>query len=302
MSVRRVHGPLRVGLQLPSFTWPGAPESIASTLVEVAQAAEDAGFASLWVMDHFFQLPPETGLGGPDKPMLESYTTLGLLAGATKRVQLGPLVVGVHHREPGVLVKCATTLDVLSDGRSYLGIGAGWYESESRGLGIPFPSRRERFERLEEALQIVHRMWSGDRSTFDGSHYRLEKPINNPAPIARPHPPIMVGGGGERRTLRLVAQYADACNILVPDLGESQRKLEILKRHCKSVGRPYEEVEKTSLIELDLRRGRMNPRDARAAIKAQRDEGIEHVIVNMPDVHEPATMELLRREILPAFA
>jgi F420-dependent oxidoreductase-like protein len=302
VNARRAPGPLRIGLQLPSFTWPGAPESIASTLVEVAQAAEDAGFASLWVMDHFFQLPPDTGLGGPDKPMLECYTTLGFLASATKRVQLGPLVIGVHHREPGVLVKCATTLDVLSGGRSYLGIGAGWYESESRGLGIPFPSRRERFERLEEALQIVHRMWSDDRGAFDGRHYQLANPINNPAPIARPHPPVMVGGGGERRTLRLVAQYADACNILVPDPGESRRKLEILKRHCADVGRPYEAIEKTSLIELDLRRGRMTPRDARAAIDAQRDEGIGHVIVNMPDVHKPATMELLTSEILPAFA
>jgi F420-dependent oxidoreductase-like protein len=302
VSARPGSGPLRVGLQLPSFTWPDAPESIASRLVQVAQGAEDAGFASLWVMDHFFQLPPDTGLGGPDKPMLECYTTLGLLAGATRRVQLGPLVAGVHHREPGVLVKCATTLDVLSGGRSYLGIGAGWYESESRGLGIPFPSRSERFERLEEALQIAHRMWSGDRSAFDGTHYRLEKPINNPAPIARPHPPIMVGGGGERRTLRLVAQYADACNILVPDPGESRRKLEILKRHCDDVARPYEAIEKTSLIELDLRVGNMSPQEARAAIGAQRDEGIGHVIVNMPDIEKSATMELLRREVLPAFA
>jgi len=293
---------LRVGLQIPSFSWPGAPESIATHLAEVAGAAEEAGFASLWVMDHFFQLPPDTGLGGPDAPMLEAYTTLGFLARATNRVQLGALVSGVHHREPGVLVKSATTLDVLSGGRTYLGLGAGWYESESRGLGIPFPARRERFERLEETLQVVHRMWSGDERPFNGRHYRLERPLNNPAPIARPHPPIMIGGGGERRTLRLVAQYADACNILVPDPGESRRKLEVLKRHCDEVGRAYEEIEKTSLVELDLRPGRMRARDAWDLLAMQHQEGIEHVIVNLPDVHDLRYIRLLGREVIPAAA
>jgi F420-dependent oxidoreductase-like protein len=293
---------MRVGLQLPSFTWPGGPAAIGPRLVEIGQAAETAGFASLWVMDHFFQLPEDTGWGGPDEPMLEAYTTLGLLAGATSRIRLGPLVVGAHHREPAVLVKAATTLDVLSGGRSYLGIGAGWYERESRGLGIPFPARRERFERLEETLQIAHRMWMGDRAPFEGRHYKLAEPIGNPAPISSPHPPIMIGGGGERRTLRLVAQYGDACNILVPDPGESRHKLDVLRRHCDDLGRAYDEIEKTALVELDLRPGRMRPQDALAALETQAAEGIEHVIVNMPDVYELRYIETLAREVIPAVA
>jgi F420-dependent oxidoreductase-like protein len=290
---------MRVGLQLPSFTWPGAPDSIPGRLVEIAQAAEQNGFASLWVMDHFFQLPPTTPWEGPDKPMLEAYTTLGLLAGATTRIRLGPLVAAAIHRHPGVLVKTATTLDVVSNGRSYLGLGAGWYEREARGVGIPFPPRAERFERLEETLQIVHLMWSGRPRPFQGRHYRLEEPLNNPGPVARPHPPILVGGGGERRTLRLVARYADACNILVPDPGESARKLEALKRHCEALGRAYEEIEKTSLVEIDLRPGRMSARDVVGALRAQATEGIEHVIVNLPDVHDLRYLDTLGREVLP---
>jgi F420-dependent oxidoreductase-like protein len=293
---------MKVGLQLPSFSWPGGRESIAPRLIEIAQAADDAGFASLWLMDHFFQLPEQTGWGGPDEPMLEAYTALGLLAGATTRVRLGALVAGVHHRQPGVLVKCATTLDVISGGRSYLGIGAGWYARESHGLGIPFPSRGERFERLEETLQIAHQMWSGDTKPFRGRYYTLEEPLNNPQPLSRPHPPIMIGGGGERRTLRLVAQYADACNILVPDPGESRHKLEVLKRHCDIVGRAYGDIEKTSLVELDLRAGRMSARDARVALEAQHDEGIEHVILNFPDAHNLRYIGLLRDEVIPAVA
>ena len=164
--------------------------------------------------------------------MLEAYTTLGFLARATSRVKLGALVGGIHFRHPGLLVKTATTLDVLSGGRSYLGLGAGWYEREAVGLGVPWPSRKERFDLLEETLRLTLQMWSGDRASFDGDHLHLAEPINVPAPVTRPHPPIMIGGGGERRTLRLVAQYADACNILVPDPGESRAKLEVLRRHC----------------------------------------------------------------------
>jgi F420-dependent oxidoreductase-like protein len=293
---------MRVGLQLPSFSFPGGPASIQGRLVEIAQAAEADGFASLWVMDHFFQLPEDTGLGGPTEPMLEAYTTLGHLAAVTRRIRLGPLAAGVMHRHPGVLLKAATTLDVLSGGRSYLAIGAGWYERESRGLGLPFPPRRERFERLEETLRILRSAWSGEERPFDGRHYRLEEPILQPPPITQPHPPIMVAGGGERRTLRLVAEYADACNILVPDPGESRAKLEILKRHCDSVGRAYEEIEKTSLVELDMRPGRMSSADAERILRDQAAEGIEHVIVNTPDVHELEYLHLLGRSVLPAVA
>jgi F420-dependent oxidoreductase-like protein len=291
-----------VGLQLPSFTWPDRPASIGPRLAEIAGAAEEAGFASLWVMDHLWQLPARTGWGGPEAPMLEAYTTLGFLARATNRVRLGALVGAVHFREPGLLVKVATTLDVLSGGRAYLGLGAGWYEDEARGLGLPFPARRERFERLEETLRLAHQMWNGDRSPFAGRHVRAADPLLDPQPLSRPHPPILIGGGGEQVTLRLVATYGDACNILVPDPGESRHKLDVLRRHCEAVGRSYEDIEKTSLVEVDLRPGRQRPADVVAVLQAQADEGIEHVIVNMPDAETIRPLQVFGREIIPAVA
>lgn len=293
---------MRVGLQLPSFSWPGGPAEIASRLTQIAQAAEANGFASLWVMDHFFQLPADTGWNGPDEPMLEAWTTLGFLARATERIEIGPLVGGVVYRHPGILIKTATTLDVLSGGRSWFALGAAWYEREARGLGVPWPSRSERFEQLEETLRIAHQMWSGDRSPFVGRQYRLDEPLLNPMPVARPRPRIMVGGNGEQRTLRLVARYADACNILVPDPGESRRKLDVLRGHCDEVGRSYDEIERTSLIEVDLRDGRMTARDVVDALRRQADEGIEHVIVNMPDAHEMARLETFGRDVIPRAA
>ncbi|HYU49462.1 MAG TPA: LLM class flavin-dependent oxidoreductase [Candidatus Limnocylindria bacterium] len=196
-----------VGLQLPSFSWPDAPASIGPRLGDVTAAAEQAGFASLWVMDHLWQLPARTGWGGPEAPMLEAYTTLGFLARATSRVRLGALVGAVHFRESGLLVKVATTLDVLSGGRAYLGLGAGWYEDEARGLGIAFPARRERFERLEETLRLAHQMWKSDRSPFEGRRVRAADPLLDPQPVSRPHPPILIGGGGEQVTLRLAAEH-----------------------------------------------------------------------------------------------
>ena len=293
---------MQVGLQLPSFTWPGGPGAIATHLAEIAGVAEDAGFSSLWVMDHLWQLPPGSGWGGPDAPMLEAYTTLGFLARSTSSIRLGALVGAVHFREPAVVVKAATTLDVLSGGRAYLGIGAGWYEAEAKGLGIPFPTRPERFRRLADALRLAHQMWAADASPFDGATLHADGPILNPAPVRRPHPPIMIGGGGERTTLRLVARYGDACNILVPDPGESRHKLAVLRAHCEEIGRPYGEIEKTALIEVDLRTGRQTVADVLAAIRAQRDEGIEHVIVNMPDAETIEPLETFGREIIPAVA
>jgi F420-dependent oxidoreductase-like protein len=288
---------MRVGLQLPSFSWPGGAGAIAPRLTEIAQAAESNGFASLWVMDHFFQLPPDTGWNGPDEPMLEAYTTLGYLARATERIALGPLVAGVHFRHPGLLLKTATTLDVLAGGRTYFGIGAGWYEREARGLGVPWPSRRERFDTLEDTLRLAQQLWSGDRRPFEGTHVRLAEPILNPMPVAKPRPRIMVGGGGERRTLGLVAQYADACNILVPDPGESRHKLEVLRRHCDEIGRPFDEIEKTSLLEIDLRRE--TPVEVVGRLREQAREGIEHVVVNMPDAHLIDRVETVGRAVIP---
>jgi F420-dependent oxidoreductase-like protein len=226
---------MRLGLHVPSFTWPGQPASIGPTLAEIARTAEDAGFTSLWVMDHFFQLQL---IGSPDEPMLEAYATLSYLASLTTRVKLGALVTGVIYRYPGVLIKTATTLDVLSGGRSYFGIGVAWNEHEAHGLGIPFPSLKARFEQLEETLKLAHQMWRDDTQPYQGKHYQLAEPINHPQPISRPRPPILIGGGGEHKTLRLVAQHADACNLL-GQLGpeELRRKLEILRSHCEAVDR-----------------------------------------------------------------
>lgn len=291
---------MRIGLQVPSFTWPGQPATIGPKLAEIGRTADDAGFASLWVMDHFFQIQM---VGPHDEPMLEGYAALSFLAGLTRRVQLGTLVTGVIYRYPGVLIKTATTLDVLSGGRSYLGIGAAWNEQESRGLGVPFPPLKERFEMLEEALKLAHQMWRDDTTPFEGKHYQLAEPLNRPQALSQPHPPIMIGGGGEQKTLRLVAQYADACNLFAR-LGadELRRKLEILRGHCESVGRNYEEIERTAISTVHLADGAMSANDVIAHCRELADVGIQHVIFNMPNTHEITPIETFGREIIPAVA
>jgi len=239
--------PVRIGLQIPDFNGAGGSERLGSQLAAVARTADESGFDSIGVMDHFFQIGI---IGPPDQDMLEAYTTLGFLAACTSRARLLTLVTGVVYRHPGILAKIVTTLDVLSAGRAWLGIGAAWNEEESRGLGIPFPPLAERFERLEEALQICLQMWKGDDEAFRGRHYQLGRPLNHPPAVTRPHPPIMIGGSGERKTLRLVAQYAQACNLFPgPNLGH---KLDVLRAHCEAVGRDYDEIEKTVLYRFDL--------------------------------------------------
>lgn len=292
---------MRLGLQLPSFTYPGGTPELRSHLVEIAGAAEGAGFESLWVMDHLFQLPEDTGWGGPEEPMLEAYATLGFLAGVTSRIRLGALVGCAVFRAPGLLLKTATTVDVLSRGRLTFGIGAGWYEREARGLGIPWPDRRERFARLEEVLRLAHQVWRDDRSPFRGRHSVLDEPIVRPQPLSRPHPPIMVGGNGKRRTMRLVAEYADACNFLVLEPEEIGERLEALRRHCDDVGRDIGEIEITALDEIDLRPGRMSSSDVVARAHAQATAGVRHLIVNMPDAWDVRYLERIGREVLPAL-
>ena len=231
---------MRIGLQIPYFTYPGGPAQLGSTLADMARTADEGGFYSLWVMDHFFQIRVA---GPPESDMLEGYSTLSYLAGITQNVKLGTLVTGVIYRYPGILVKTATTLDVLSGGRAYLGIGAAWNEEESAGLGIPFPPVKERFERLEETLQIAKQMWAGDESPYNGQHYQLARLLNSPQPLTKPHPPILIGGAGEKKTLRLVAQYADACNLFGRmGMDVLRDKLDVLKRHCDAVGRDYDEI------------------------------------------------------------
>src|ERR1700678_2594694 len=220
---------MKLGLHIPDFTWKGGPATLGSDLVSVATTAEAAGFDRISVMDHLFQMVRR---GGPEKEMLESTTALGFLAGTTSRVKLLALVNGVVYREPGLLAKSVTTLDVLSGGRAMLGIGAAWYEEEAAGLGLFFPPLAERFERLEEALQICLQMWSAEDTPYKGSPYELARTLNSPPSLSRPHPPILIGGAGEKKTLRLVARYADACNISAYDIPEATRKLGVLREHC----------------------------------------------------------------------
>jgi F420-dependent oxidoreductase-like protein len=285
---------MRLGLQVPDFTWPGSPQSLGPTFTRIARTAEASGLASLWVMDHFFQIEM---VGPPEHEMLEAYTTLGFAAAATERLKLGTLVTGVTYRHPGVLVKTVTTLDVLSGGRAYLGIGAAWFEDEHRGLGVPYPPLSERFERLEETLQIARQMWSGDETPFRGSYYSLDRPLNSPPPISRPHPPILIGGSGERKTLRLVARYADACNIFEAGPDVVGQKLEVLRRHCEEAGRPYQEIEKTTLGQLALSRdGREGTSTVDQAVErfgTLASLGVDHAIVGLARVHEEDAFELV---------
>jgi F420-dependent oxidoreductase-like protein len=225
------------------------------------------------------------------------------LAGITDRVKLGTLVTGVHYRNPGILIKTVTTLDVLSGGRAYFGIGAGWNERESRGLGVPFPPTAERFERLEEALQIAHQMWSSEVKPYSGKHYHLQEAMNNPPALSRPHPPIMVGGMGEKKTLRLVAQYADACNLFAyGGAGTIRHKLEVLRRHCEDVGRDYEEIERTALGSVNLGPEAMSPEEVIEMCGDLGEAGIEHLIINMPNVHEISPLETIGQKVIPAVA
>jgi F420-dependent oxidoreductase-like protein len=238
---------MELGLHVPDFTWRGGVPALAPTLARIAHDAEEAGFTRLSVMDHFWQI---SVIGPPEHEMLEAYTTLGFLAAHTSTITLNTLVTGVIYREPGLLAKAITTLDVLSGGRAMLGIGAAWNAEESAGLGFPFPPTAERFERLEEALQIILQMWSDDDGPYEGRHYHLTRTLNSPQPLRTPRPRIMIGGSGERKTLRLVAQYADACNLFGgPELA---RKLDVLREHCANLGRDYGTIEKTSITPLEL--------------------------------------------------
>ncbi len=291
---------MKIGLQVPSFTFPGGTAVIGPTLAEIARTADEAGFSSLWVMDHFFQI---RGVGKPEEPMLESYSALNFMAAHTKKVRLGAMVTGVIYRYPGLLVKAVSTLDVLSGGRAYLGIGAAWNEEESRGLGFRFPPVKERFERLEEALQIALQMWSGKEDAYSGRHNHLERSLNSPQPLTQPHPPILIGGIGEKKTLRLVAKYANACNLfarLGPDA--LRHKLDVLKAHCESVGRPYEEIEKTVLDTVNLAPGGMTAGQMIDHCRALSALGVQHLIVNMPNVYEIRPLETIGREVIPAVA
>lgn len=299
---------MKIGLQIIRFDWSENAFDIRDRLIEIAKLADQSGFYSLWVMDHLFQMGGE--FGPAEAPMLEGYSTINYLAGITSRVRLGTLVTGNSYRYPGLLVKMVSTLDVLSGGRAYLGIGAGWYRREARGLGILLPEVSERFTRLEETLQIAKHMWSGQRTPFLGKYHQLEEPINCPQPIQQPHPPILIGGEGEKKTLRLVAQYGDACNLYAGgNAGEYaegiesiRSKLIVLQGHCQSLGRSYDEIERTALAGLDLSHSSKAISDTIHLCQSLADVGIQHIIFNMPNGYDMDLLQVFTREILPVVS
>lgn len=312
---------MKIGLQVPYFTYPGGPARLGETFGRIVRDAEAAGFYSVWVMDHFFQIG---GWGAKEMEMLESYSALSYAAALTTKVKLGPLVTGVTYRHPGILVKTATTLDVLSGGRSYFGIGAAWDDEEHMGLGVPFPPLRDRYEILEETLQVALQMWSGEVSAFQGKHLHLAETLNSPNVLQKPHPPIMIGGDGEQKTFRLVARYGDACNIIIiTGRGEdymrgvpyAQRKYAALKERCDEVGRPFSEIEKTTLSGLVVTKDGKRPEGAIRSREEQAhltpgqaieyfhqlaEVGTDQAIFNTPIAHLPGAFDVWANEIIPA--
>jgi alkanesulfonate monooxygenase len=287
---------MKLGLHVSSFTWPGAPASIGPTLAQIASTAEQAGFSRLTVMDHVWQIQHN---GPKEQEMLEAYTTLGYLAGKTTTIELFTLVTGVTYRAPGLLAKAVTTLDVLSGGRAWLGIGAAWNEEEALGLGLGYAPTAERFERLEEALQICLQMWSDNNGAYAGKHYVLSATLNSPQVISRPRPRIMIGGSGEKKTLRLVAKYADACNLFGgPDLG---RKLGVLAEHCEREGRDYASIEKTATTQLGL-----DPDGGVGGLlerlRALHEQGIQTAHGSVANVSSIAPLEKIGSQVIPEIA
>ena len=295
---------MKAGLQISSFTWPGGPAAIGPTLARIARTADDVGFDSIWVMDHYFQI---RGVGRPEEPMLEGMTALGFMAAHSQRARIGLMVGGVHYRLPGLWLKSATTLDVLTGGRAWLGIGAAWNREESEALGFPFPPLGVRFEMLEETLQFAHGMFDGELGSegeLRGRHLTATRLLNSPQSLSRPRIPIMIGGGGERKTLRLVARYADACNVFGgPTM--LHHKFAVLREHCTAVGRPYAEIERSTLQSVRISATGDEGADAPAAIVDRfgelSDAGAQHVIFSVRDVWDPAKLELIGRDLLPAL-
>jgi F420-dependent oxidoreductase-like protein len=285
---------MKLGLQIPNLSWPDGPAGLGRDLAAVARTADRAGFEYIALMDHFFQIQT---VGPPEAEMLDAYTTLGFLAAHTERATLLTLITGVHHRPPGLLAKIVTTLDVLSGGRAMLGIGAGWNEEESRGLGFPFPPVAERFEILEETLRYVLQMWSEDDGPFSGRHIQAGRLLNSPQPLTRPHPPIMIGGGGEKKTLRLVAKYAQACNLFnTPDL---ERKLEILRGHCEREGRNYDEITKTVYQLMDIGDNGEKTDALIEELRRLRGLGFDMAIGAVPQLPRLDVLERIGTDVIP---
>jgi F420-dependent oxidoreductase-like protein len=285
---------MKLGLQIPDFTNPDGPPALASDLTWAARTADQAGFEFLAVMDHFFEIP---SIGPAENAMLESYTTLGYLAAQTEQIKLMTLVTGAIYRQPGLLGKIVTTLDVLSQGRAWLGIGAGWYHEEAEGLGLDFPPLGERFARLEETLQIVLKMWRGSESPYDGKYFHLDRPMNSPQSLTRPHPPIMIGGSGEKKTLRLVAQYADGSNLFFsPDLAH---KLDVLREHCADVGRDYDSIRKSVYFVFDPGVRGERTDEVIEQLAGLAELGFDTAIGRVTRIWERTPLEIVASEVLP---
>jgi F420-dependent oxidoreductase-like protein len=285
-------------LHISDFTWDGGAEELRFRLADIAQRAELAGVDRISVMDHVWQIGH---IGPPEHEMLEAYTALGWLAAKTERVKLLTMVTAVVYREPGLLAKAMTTLDVLSGGRTILGIGAAWNEDEARGLGLPFPPTAERFERLEEAILICKQMWSGSEAPFEGKHYHLARTLNSPQVLSRPHPPILIGGAGEKKTLRLVARYADACNIAVYDPAQAAHKLEVLREHCATEGRDYSEIEKTAQTRFDLGENGENVQRTIESLHEVAELGFTVAHGSLLGVSKNRQFDLFAERIIPAL-
>ncbi len=288
---------MKIGLHIADFTYPSGPTGLADDLTRIAVAAENAGMQRVSVMDHVWQIGV---VGPPEMDMLEAYTTLGYLAARTEKVELLAWVTAVTYREPGMLAKLVTTLDVLSKGRAWLGIGAAWNVDEATGLGLPFPGTAERFERLEETLQICLQMWSDSDAPYEGTHYRLGRTLNMPQPLQKPRPRILIGGSGEKKTLRMVAQYADACNLFPSP--ELPAKLDVLRGHCERLGRDYDAIEKTVMYRLDVGENGEKAGELVETLRGFAKLGIQEVHGIVPGVQAITPIEILGREVLPAVA
>jgi F420-dependent oxidoreductase-like protein len=312
---------MKFGIQHPNYTFDGKEGNVYETLSSRARSAEAGGFDSFWVMDHFLQIP---NVGKVDEPMLEGWATIASLIGVTKRIRLGTLVTGGIYRNPALLAKMGATVDVLSGGRLFMGVGAGWFEKEAEAYGIPHYDVPERLKRLGESLQIIRGMWSHDSFSFEGKFYRVNNAICSPKPVQKPHPPILIGGSGERVTLRLVAKYGDACNLF-GGTGTVRHKLEVLKEHCRVVGRDYNEILKTKLGHLVIARDGQEARSIAEAegntperldeyvlygtpdqikekIREFADAGIEYLILNVHAKREEAMLKLFAEEVIQSFS
>jgi F420-dependent oxidoreductase-like protein len=288
---------VKLGLHVSDFTWGNGPARLRDDVARVVEAADEANFDRISVMDHVWQI---SMIGPPEHEMLEAYTTLGFIAGRTSRAKLMTLVTGAVYRSPGLLAKIVTTLDVLTGGRAWLGIGAAWNDEESRGLGLSFPPTAERFERLEETLQICLQMWSDDDGPYQGKHYQLERTLNSPQALTKPHPPILIGGSGEKKTLRLVARYAQACNLFPGP--EVPHKLDVLRRHCEAEGRDYDEIEKTAVFRFDVGDNGEKVGETIDQLRWLAGMGIQVAHGGVPDAANSNQIEIIGKEVIPAVA